>query len=89
MKKKIKELTPEDIVELDKILKKCQIITFDPKEISDAIKDAYGMREYAHDLLLQADLLLDEVLQELSGIKTNGKTTKGRKTTKSSGRANR
>jgi len=50
----------------------------------EKIEFAYQKRDSAHELLLQSDVLLDEVLRELSGIKNNDKTTKGRKTNISS-----
>jgi hypothetical protein len=49
----------------------CKVISFDPKQIKRKIEKSYGMRTKAHDLMLQADILLDEVLTALYGEKTN------------------
>jgi len=67
--KKIKDLTPEEAKKMSDIISKCNIVTFDEKEINEKIIAAYDMRVYAYDLLLEADLLIDEVLKELTGKK--------------------
>ena len=79
--KKMK-LKDKEVREMIEKLGDCEVITFDPKEIKEKIETAYDMRNYAHDLMLQADILLDEVLKELSGIKSNDKQTKSNKATK-------
>jgi hypothetical protein len=90
------KLKDKEVLEMFKKLGDCEVIAFDTKEIAENIKDAYDMRTYAHDLLVQADILLDEVLKELSGIKNNenkttaskvksNKITKRRKANKTSG----
>ena len=72
------KLKDKEVQDLFKKLGECDVIAFDPKEIQEKIQTSYDMRTYAHDLLLQADILLDEVLKELSGIKTNANPkTKG------------
>jgi hypothetical protein len=63
------KLKDKEVQDLFKKLGECDVIAFDPKEIQEKIQTSYDMRTYAHDLLLQADILLDEVLKELSGIK--------------------
>jgi hypothetical protein len=74
LNKRIKDLTPEEGLEIKKILENCQIIAFDIKEINEKITLAYNLRQAAHETLLESDKLLDEVLKELRGIKTNEKT---------------
>jgi hypothetical protein len=74
------KLKDKEVQDLFKKLGDCDVIAFDPKEIQEKIQTSYDMRTYAHDLLLQADILLDEVLKELSGIKTNANRSKDSKT---------
>ena len=57
--------------ELLQKLGECEVITFDKKKIWGKILKSYKMKEQAHALLLQADVLLDEVLNELYGEKIN------------------
>jgi hypothetical protein len=91
------KLKDKEVQDLFKKLGDCEVIAFDPKEIQEKIKASYDMRTYAHDLLLQADILLDEVLKELSGIKKNkenknndkSKVTKGRKANKTSSQSSK
>ena len=78
------KLKDKEVQDMFKKLGDCDVIAFDPKEIMEKIEFAYQKRDSAHELLLQSDVLLDEVLRELSGIKNNDKTTKGRKTNISS-----
>lgn len=75
MKKKIKELNQKEIAKLNKMLGECDIITFNEKKVTKQIQRSYKMREQAHDLILKADILLDEVLKELYGT-TNQSTNK-------------
>ena len=84
------KLKDKEVQDMFKKLGDCDVIAFNPKEIMEKIEFAYQKRDSAHELLLQADVLLDEVLRELSGIKNNDKqATKGRKTNKRSGRASK
>ena len=94
------KLKDKEVQDLFKKLGECDVIAFDPKEIQEKIQTSYDMRTYAHDLLLQADILLDEVLKELSGIKKNKenkkndkaksrKVTKGRKANKTSSQSSK
>ena len=64
------KLKDKEVQDMFKKLGDCDVIAFDPKEIMEKIEFAYQKRDSAHELLLQADVLLDEVLRELSGIKT-------------------
>lgn len=76
------KLKDKEVLEMFKKLGDFEIIAFDPKEIAEKIETAYDMRTYAHDLLLEVDILLDEVLTELSGIKDD-KSRKSKTITKS------
>lgn len=77
------KLKDKEIADLYKKLGDLDVITFDPKEVECKIADAYVMREEAHRLLLQSDILLDEVLKQIYGEtknrKTRGKVNKGTK----------
>ena len=79
---KIKQMNQKEIAKLNKILGDCDIITFDPKKIKRRIEKAYQMRTKAHDLMLESDILLDEIIKELYGdsqAKDLGQDTKGRR----------
>ena len=80
MYKKIKDLTKDEREEMNKIIDNCQIIAFDNKEIDEKILLAYNLRQAAHETLLESDKILDEVLKELRGIKTNANRSKDSKT---------
>ena len=67
LNKKIKELSEKEIVKLTKMLGECQIISFDPKKMSKRIKKSYELRTKAHELMLEADVLLDGIIKDLYG----------------------
>lgn len=81
--KKIKQLSKEELDSLNKAILNCEIITFDKEDIERRINEAYAFKTKGHELLLQADILLDEVLKELYGKtknrQTRGKTNRGTK----------
>ena len=86
LNKKIRELTKEEIEQLNKMLGDCKIISFDEKEISEKRNLAVNLRMAAHETLLEADLLDDEIIKTLMGInnvksktKSVGKHPKARK----------
>jgi len=88
------KLKDKEVQDLFKKLGDCEVIAFDPKEIAEKIEDAYDIRTYAHELLVKADILLDEILRELSGIKENknndkSKVTKRRKANKTSSKSSK
>jgi hypothetical protein len=62
-------LTKEEKLKLSKIVDKCEFYPFDQKAIEKKIARAYKLRDQAHEMLLQADVLLDEVLTKMYGHK--------------------
>lgn len=72
---KLKTLTPKQRKLLDKFIDTAEIFMFDKKEIAKKIKLSYSKREIAHKLMLDADILLDEVLTELYGETKNTKSS--------------
>ena len=68
IKMKLKDKKSQELLQK---LGECEVITFDKKKIWGKILKSYKMKEQAHALLLQADVLLDEVLNELYGEKIN------------------
>lgn len=71
------KLKDKEVQDMFKKLGDCDVIAFDPKEITEKISLAYNLRSAAHETLLEADKILDEVLKELSGIKDENTKTKG------------
>lgn len=68
------KLKDKKVREMFEKLGDCEVIAFDPKEIAEKISLAYNLRSAAHETLLEADKILDEVLKELSGIKDEKKS---------------
>ena len=69
LNKKIRDLTPEELKEINKLMGDCQIIAFDSEEIMEKRQLAVNLRMAAHETLLEADLLDDEIIKTLMGIK--------------------
>ena len=71
IKDKLKNIADnkKKLSKLGKILENCNIITFDPKDIRKRIVTAYKIRKQAHELLLRADITIDNIINELSGYK--------------------
>jgi hypothetical protein len=69
LNKKLRDLTPEELKEINKIMGDCQIIAFDSEEIMEKRQLAVNLRMAAHETLLEADLLDDEIIKTLMGIK--------------------
>jgi ribosomal protein S13 len=67
--KKIKDLTKNELDEINKLIQNCYIISFDEEEIAEKRKLAVNLRMAAHETLLEADLLDDEIIKTLMGIK--------------------
>jgi hypothetical protein len=79
--KKIKDLNKNELDEINKLIQNCYIISFDEEEITEKRKLAVNLRMAAHETLLEADLLDDEIIKTLMGKsngqrKTNGRTSK-------------
>jgi len=74
--KKIKDLTKNELDEINKLIQNCYIISFDEEEITEKRKLAVNLRMAAHETLLEADLLDDEIIKTLMGIKDD-KSRKG------------
>lgn len=67
LNKKIKNLSEKEMSKLTKMLGECQIISFDPKEMTKRLEKCYDLRGKAHGLLLEADILLDGIIKDLYG----------------------
>lgn len=65
MKKKIRELTPQEMQKLNKVLEECNIITFDENKIKGKILKANQLKDKAHIMLDQSEKLIAEVLKEI------------------------
>jgi hypothetical protein len=55
--------------EINKLMGDCRIIAFDSEEIMEKRQLAVNLRMAAHETLLEADLLDDEIIKTLMGIK--------------------
>jgi hypothetical protein len=62
---KLKELTPKQKKLLDKFIDKAEIVIFDKEDIVKRIRKANELRTKAHDMMLEADTLLDTIQKEL------------------------
>ena len=69
LNKKLRDLTPEELKEINKLMGDCRIIAFDSEEIMEKRQLAVNLRMAAHETLLEADLLDDEIIKTLMGIK--------------------
>jgi len=67
--KKIRDLTKSELDEVNKLIQNCYIISFDEEEITEKRNLSVALRLEAHEKLLQADLLDDEIIRTLMGIK--------------------
>lgn len=61
------KLQDKKLAELYRKLGDLDVMTFDPQKVQKTIMKSYAMKEKAHELLLQADLLLDEVFTKIYG----------------------
>jgi hypothetical protein len=73
--KKIKDLNKNELDEINKLIQNCYIISFDEEEITEKRKLSVALRQAAHETLLEADLLDDEIIKTLMG-KTDDKPRK-------------
>jgi hypothetical protein len=64
---KFKDMTPKQKKLLDKFIDKAEIVMFGKKDIAKSIRRAHELRDKAHDMLLEADILLDGVIKEMYG----------------------
>jgi len=69
--KKIRDLTPKELDEVNKAIQDCQIIAFDGQEIAEKRQLSVNLRMAAHETLLEADLLDDEIIKTLMGLNNN------------------
>lgn len=70
MKTKLTKLTPKQRKKLDKFIDKAEIIFFDKGAIFRKINSANNLKSKAHQDMLEADILLAEVIDELYGNDT-------------------
>jgi len=62
---KLTELTPKQKKILDKFIDKAEIVIFNKEDIVKRIRRANELRTKAHDMMLEADTLLDTIQKEL------------------------
>jgi hypothetical protein len=64
---KLTELTPKQKKLLDKFIDKAEMVMFDKEDIVKRIRRANELRNKAHEMMLEADILLDGIIKEMYG----------------------